>query len=120
MNDKLKTKFYEFSQNNSGGFFDVDGNVCNRVIIEAMSETHAKYLFTPMIKNQSYSCNCCGDRWDIDYLKEINSKILKEYEVNTLEEYCQKIADRCGWTEPDAIIHYLDGTKKEIFISNEV
>ena len=31
----MSSKFYEFNQNNSGGFFDVDENVCHRVIIEA-------------------------------------------------------------------------------------
>ena len=30
-----KTKFYELSQNNTGGSFDVDETLCHRLIIEA-------------------------------------------------------------------------------------
>ena len=37
----MTTKFFEFKQNNSGGTFDVDENVCNIVIIEAIDEKHA-------------------------------------------------------------------------------
>lgn len=59
----METKFYEFNQNNSGGHFDVDDNVCHRVIIEAKDEHHALELFEPMIEYQSGSCPCCGERW---------------------------------------------------------
>ena len=65
-------KFYEFNQNNSGGFFDVDKNVCHTVIIEADNEKEALSIFEPMIENQSYSCPCCGDRWSLYEPKEIN------------------------------------------------
>lgn len=61
----METKFYEFGQNNSGGSFDVDENVCHRVVIEAKSEEEAIAKFKPMIENQSGSCPCCGDRWYI-------------------------------------------------------
>jgi hypothetical protein len=33
----------------------------------------------------------------------------------TIEEYCQFMANSWGCESPDIIIHYLDGTKKEIF-----
>lgn len=56
-------KFYEFTQNNSGGYFDVDENVSHRVIIEAETEEEAEEKFRPMIENQSGSCECCGERW---------------------------------------------------------
>ncbi len=59
----MNTKFFEFNQNNSGGYFDTDDNVCHRVIIEAETEEQAKEIFKPMIENASSSCPCCGDRW---------------------------------------------------------
>lgn len=59
----METNFYEFSQTNSGGFFDEDENVCSRVIIEAENEKQAIAKFEPMIENQSASCGCCGERW---------------------------------------------------------
>ena len=54
MERTIQTKFYEFNQNNSGGHFDVDENVCHRVIIEAMDEKHAVALFEPMIDNTDH------------------------------------------------------------------
>ena len=53
MERTIQTKFYEFNQNNSGGRFDVDENVCHRVVIEALDAKHAITLFEPMIENQS-------------------------------------------------------------------
>ena len=78
MERTIQTKFYEFTQNNSGGYFDVDENVCHRVIIEAIDEKHAVALFEPMIENQSGSCSCCGDRWSPEYADEINLDEYKE------------------------------------------
>lgn len=160
MERTTQTKFYEFNQNNSGGHFDVDENVCHLVIIEAMDEKHAVALFEPMIENQSGSCPCCGDRWSPEYANEINLDKYKEkgYPVGvyshypdaeqrwfnlygefprieeptwqakygskeflgkiyfeTIEQYCQFMANAYGWTVPDARIHFMNGTKKEIF-----
>jgi hypothetical protein len=156
----IQTKFYEFIQNNSGGYFDVDENVCHRVIIEAMDEKHAIALFIPMIENQSSSCPCCGVRWSPEYADEINIEKYKEkgysagvyshsanaeqcwfklygefprieeptwqtiYGVKefagkiyfeSIEQYCQFMANAYGWTIPDVRIHFMDGSKKEIF-----
>lgn len=71
------TKFYEFSQNNSGGYFDVDENVCSRVIIEAEDMRKAIFTFAPMIINQSPSCPCCGDRWYADDPWEVDLEAYK-------------------------------------------
>lgn len=160
MRREIETKFYEFTQNNSGGHFDVDENVCHRVVIEAINADHARSIFEPMIEDQNSSCPCCGDRWcsyspdEIDteqyrekglsvgvyshyenpekrwfdlygnfpiieepkwvkksYAKEFEGKIYFE----TIEQYLQYLANTYGWTTPDCRIHYLDGTKKEIF-----
>jgi hypothetical protein len=161
MKEELKKKFYEFNQNNSGGSFDVDENVCHRVIIEATDANHALAIFEPMIENQSGSCPCCGDRWYTYDPDEINLDEWKEkgYSVGVyshypdaeqrwfklygefprieeptwktrysskeftgkiyfenIEQYCQFMANAYGWTVPDVRIHFLDGTKKEIFI----
>ncbi len=156
----LQTKFYEFNQNNSGGSFDVDENVCHRVIIEAVDANHALSIFEPMIENQSGSCPCCGDRWstydpdeiDVEKWKENGypAGVYSHYKnpedrwhklygqfprleepswqtkyssreftgkiyFDTIEQYCQFMANNYGWTIPDIRIHYLNGSKKEIF-----
>jgi hypothetical protein len=61
-------KFFEFSQNNSGGSFDCDEYVAHRVLIEAENADEA------ILKGESLGmywdgcesgmdCDCCGDRW---------------------------------------------------------
>ena len=159
-NKENQTAFFEFNQNNSGGYFDVNGNVCHRVIIEANNSEHAKEIFEPMIEDQSGSCPCCGDRWstydpdEIELLKwkekgysvgvyshykdaeERWFKLYGEFPrleepiwqtvystkqfagkiyFDNIEQYCQFMVNNYGWTTPDIRIHYLDGTKKEIF-----
>ena len=78
--EKLKeTKFFIFNQNNSGGYYDVDDNVCAKMLIEAFDSDQAISIIKPMIKSQSPSCSCCGSRWslyDPDYLdlKDLNER----------------------------------------------
>ena len=160
MKRNLETRFYEFSQNNSGGFFDVDENVCHRVVIEATDADHAQRILEPMIENQSGSCSCCGDRWtaydadviDLSHWKEKGYPVSvyshyndaearwfklygdlprieeptwqKKYSskefigivyFDTIDQYCQFMANTYGWTTPDVRIHFLDGKKTEIF-----
>ncbi|MGB3108322.1 MULTISPECIES: DUF7296 family protein [Sphingobacterium] len=72
MKREIETKLYEFTQNNSGGSFDVDKNVCHRVVIEAVDKNHAIALLETMIEHQSSSCSCCGDRWSPCYGEELD------------------------------------------------
>ena len=46
--------------------------------------------------------------------KEFSGKIYFE----SVEQYCQFMANAYGCTIPDVRIHFLDGTKKEIFKCN--
>lgn len=78
MKREVDTKFFAFTQNNSGGRFDVDDNVCHRVVIEAIDAKHAQSRFEPMIENQSGSCPCCGDRWSSYEPDEIELIMWKE------------------------------------------
>jgi len=61
-------KFYEFSQNNSGGSFTVTKDLCHRLFIEAKSEDEAidKAEQLGCYWNgceEGMDCDCCGDRW---------------------------------------------------------
>lgn len=78
----MKTKFYEVTQNNSGGSFDVDATVCHRLFIEANSENEADEIAENLgcywngVENDR-DCSCCGDRWygSIEVkLEDINTK----------------------------------------------
>jgi hypothetical protein len=62
------TKFYEYSQNNSGGSFDVDNDLCHRLLIEADSAKQADVLAEGLGcywngVDAGMDCECCGDRW---------------------------------------------------------
>lgn len=105
-----ENKFYLFTQNNSGGDFDVDENVCHHVIIEANDESYAKQLFEPMIEDQSGSCECCGPRWGCTDPDEV--VMFSE----SLHEYAQKLANMSFvFSSPEVIIHHLDGNKTKIY-----
>lgn len=66
----IKTKFYSFNQNNSGGIFETNQKkgIGGFVIIEAISATHANgraedlgIYFNGC--RDGHDCPCCGDRW---------------------------------------------------------
>jgi len=103
-------KFYEFSQNNSGGKFTVDDKLCHRLIIEASSEEEACSIAEDMGVyfngcEDGIDCECCGDRWhtpiefNVDRVKEwsiskykTNDKrmIKEEFEKNCISELKEK------------------------------
>jgi hypothetical protein len=64
----IKSKFYEFNQNNTGGSFATDSEVCHRLLIEANSEDEAILKAESMGVyfngvDEGMDCPCCGDRW---------------------------------------------------------
>ncbi|WP_144625075.1 DUF7296 family protein [Bacillus altitudinis] len=103
--------FYEYTQNNSGGHFEVNDKLCHRVFIEADNLDEADSIAESLGVyfngvSDGIDCGCCGDRWysgDEADLSESN-----------IEEYAQFLADEYGWTSPDARIFYKDGTVTEI------
>ena len=61
-------KYYLFNQNNSGGSFVVDNNLCHRVMIQARNEQEANNIAEEMGVyfngcERDMDCECCGDRW---------------------------------------------------------
>ena len=166
-------KFYEYSQNNTGGSFVTDDKLCHVLFIEANSSTEADSIAEDLGcywngVEEGSDCECCGDRWYSGYVVDISSMTkeknstypvelwvdrknsdtdlvadlkarysnlewykepeLKEkygspiiegiVKLRTIEDYAQVIADRYGWTYPDARIFYHNGSVKEIFSAN--
>lgn len=75
-------KFYEFTQNNSGGSFDVNDKLCHRLIIQAINEDDAISKAETLGcywngVSKGYDCDCCGDRWHC-YPDEINIERYNE------------------------------------------
>ena len=100
------TNFYSFNQNNSGGLFVTNEDVCEMVYIEAHSAKEANAIAEDIGIyfdgcSDGIDCNCCGDRWyPADEHDIVTEKEAKEY--------------KSMWTKPSAIIHYLDGKKAAI------
>ncbi len=99
------TKFYTQDQNNSGGHFYENDDVSHYVIVEAESENHALEIFNDIVEPYSSYCECCGTRWSLYYFKGdigdtpvIDGEQIESYEPNFYRK--------------EAIIYYLDGTKK--------
>lgn len=57
--------WFTFGQNNSGGYFVKDANVCEVVCIQAANADEARAKVQDMFDN-SDSCGCCGPRWNFD------------------------------------------------------
>jgi len=119
----MSTFFYEFSQNNTGGSFDVDDKVCHRLFVEAKSAKEARkkakdlgVYFNGVSKG--LDCGCCGDRWyKVDDSDKIDlTSISKSYKKEFLhiKDYAQYLANKYGWTTPDSRIFYIDGTVENI------
>lgn len=108
--------WYEFSQNNSGGYFDVTDTVCHRLFIEASNFCDAidKAEELGCYWNGvevGLDCPCCGDRWNHYYDEPID---LSKYNGD-IRVYVQELADKYGWTSPDGRIFYVDDRVEEIY-----
>jgi hypothetical protein len=57
--------WYEFDQNNSGGYFERDDFVSDVVFVQAMDSDQAKDIMNEMVdKADAWNyCDCCGERW---------------------------------------------------------
>jgi hypothetical protein len=120
----MSGKFFEFSQNNSGGHFHVDDDLTHRVYIEADSADEANQKIQDLGAyfdgcETGNDCECCGDRWYPAWSDE-GRTFPYEYDAkkglifSSVEEYAQYLADEFGWTDPDCYIHYKKGAKVTI------
>lgn len=114
-------KWFEYTQNNSGGSFVEDDKLCHRLFIEAKYATEAEFIATGMGVyfngcEDDRDCSCCGDRWyrvddsdALDFPIEFGGIVM-----NNIEEYAQHLADEWGWSTIDGRIFYKDGTVKDV------
>ena len=85
-------KFYEFCQNNSGGFFKVDDKVCHRLFIEANTFAEAVDKAEELGcywngVDEGIDCECCGDRWSLyEDIADIEKYKTDGYKVSSLSK----------------------------------
>lgn len=108
----METKFYNFNQNNSGGYFDDDENVSQFVIIEAHSPKEANTIAETMGIyfdgcDKGVDCECCGDRWgELDeYDKGYSEPLIYGKPVTMYKPSLTKEGQNY------CIVHYLNGNK---------
>jgi len=93
--------WFTFDQNNSGGSFVVDDNVCEVVCIQALCAADAVAKAETFCDN-SGSCPCCGDRWSF-WVEDSDGRAVPTWygdPVETAEPtYFRRMAR----------LHYIDG-----------
>lgn len=123
-------KWYEYSQNNSGGSFQIDDSVSVNVLIQATSAKEANNIaedigiyFDGISKG--YDCSCCGDRWseawgeleDFSvYSWKVKGDRRKEYD--NVNDYAQALANEDTWAKkgkPSVVVYFANGVKKTFY-----
>jgi hypothetical protein len=116
-----KLNWYAFTQNNSGGVFDVDDKVCGKVFIEAediddaCTKAQELGIYFDGVE-LDLDCSCCGDRWYVPY--EALNFPEKNYaggeDFVDVISYAQSTVNQYSPTTPGARIYYDNGEIKEI------
>ena len=87
--------FYEFNQNNSGGWFEENDKLFARLFIEADSEREAISKAEDLGcywngVSQGIDCSCCGDRWRKPYDAEEFPIEMEASDYSSLEKWNKK------------------------------
>lgn len=108
-----ETRFFEYSQNNSGGDFvyDLERGIGHYVIVEAYNGKDADRrarsigLYFDGVRD-CRDCDCCGDRWSEAYGK--GTPDPSHYgEALEMAEDDFRIGHVAG--RPYVFVHYIDG-----------
>lgn len=101
-------KWYSYSQNNSGGSFIENENICEWMLIEANTADEANQIMTDIVdSNDAWDyCPCCGERWDINMDESDGHDVPSIWEEPISEVLADSFRSR-------AILYYLDGKKEE-------
>ena len=103
-------RYFHFSQNNSGGSFDINERVAHHVIIQAHSADEANSL---AVKVGIYfdgcesgsDCHCCGDRWSEVWGEGDETPLIYGSDPATYND----MFTRPG--QPVCHVYHLDGSK---------
>lgn len=111
----MKTKFFTFNQNNSGGFFkyDKEKGITRIVIIEAINSNHAVSraeeigIYFDGVYNES-DCQCCGDRWSKPWSDD-GTKVPEYYGQDVCHELSNKTHRFLKEDQQEIAVHYFGG-----------
>lgn len=66
MKREIDTKYYTYAQNNSGGYYIMNEDVGESIIVEAPNSHMANLIAEEIIQDYTSFCECCGERWYIE------------------------------------------------------
>jgi hypothetical protein len=104
-------KYFHYSQNNSGGSFDIDDKVAHHVIIQAHSASEANKLAEDVGIyfngcDDGRDCSCCGDRWSPAWRDEgTDTPTIYGEDPATYHDMFAPVG------EPVCHVYHLDGIK---------
>ncbi len=108
-----EVRYYEFSQNNSGGGFDLDENYGEDVLIAARNKDEANeraqrigVYFNGC--DDERDCECCGDRWSAQWSESKDVAPLVGGQAP--EKYLSE--NKYAWHHTKIVVHHADGTRE--------
>lgn len=106
-----EVKYYDFSQNNSGGRWKVDENYGQNTIIAARNVKEANQRAEEVGIyfdgcNAGMDCKCCGDRWSSQWEES------KDLEPCVYGEPIEKYIGKYYSTRDKVVVHHADGTRE--------
>lgn len=102
--------FYEYDQNNSGGYFFIEDGITLVVWIQADSNEEADELAEKLGIyfngcREGYDCECCGDRWYPAYKRNTKGEMIESLRLS--KKYKERWVEE---GEPWATVHFKDGS----------
>lgn len=104
---KVSFKWWVFDQNNSGGYFIQNDDVTHYVAIQAVDVKHAQARAEDIFCGYSEYCDCCGERWSLDYADEEDGTEVPEVYGTPYTEFVK------SHYRQEIILHYVDGSKEK-------
>ena len=110
--EEKQAKYFHFSQNNSGGGFDIDDNVAHHVIVQAHTAEEANRRAEDIGIyfdgcNYGRDCSCCGDRWSRQWANDTGDEtpLIYSKPPETYDDMFTKTG------QPVCHVYHLDGSK---------
>lgn len=103
-------RYFHFSQNNSGGSFDINEELAHHVIIQAHSASEANRLAKDVGIyfdgcESGADCDCCGDRWSEVWDKGDETPLIYGSDPATYNDFFARPG------QPVCHVYHLDGSK---------
>lgn len=107
-----KARYFHFSQNNSGGSFDISDSVAHHVIIQAYDAKDANRIAENIGIyfngcETGADCDCCGDRWGEQWVNEEGDETPSIY--GNIPETYEDVFTKSG--QPVCHVYHIDGSK---------